>query len=85
MTRSRRSDEDWERGRSLGSELQKARGKKKAADVAAESGISIDTLRKLERGGVADPGFFLVGAVARALRVRLDTLEQRSRRKPRSR
>lgn len=42
--------------------------------MADEAGVSLDVLRKLEQGGVATPGFFLVAKIAMALRVPLDDL-----------
>jgi transcriptional regulator with XRE-family HTH domain len=43
-------------------------------DIAAEAGISVETLRKIERGRVPTPAFFTVSAVAGAVGVSLDTL-----------
>ncbi|GAA4710032.1 hypothetical protein GCM10023263_57170 [Phytohabitans rumicis] len=64
------------RGRALGLALQRARGRRSAAEVALAAGISLDTLRKIERGAIATPAFFTVVALARALRLDLDTLAQ---------
>lgn len=44
------------------------------ADLAAASGISINTMMKLEQGSVSDPGIFRVNALAGALQARLDVL-----------
>jgi transcriptional regulator with XRE-family HTH domain len=59
--------DERERGLELGRALQRARGARSAADVAARAGISLDTLRKIERGAIATPAFFTVAALARVL------------------
>lgn len=46
--------------------------------MAHAAGVRIDTLRKLERGVVGTPGFFLVAAVAHELGVDLDRLARES-------
>ena len=56
-----------ERGRALGRVLQRARGDRNAAEVAFRAGISLDTLRKIERGAMPTPAFFTVAALARVL------------------
>jgi transcriptional regulator with XRE-family HTH domain len=43
-------------------------------EIAAEAGISVETLRKIERGRVPTLAFFTVAAVAGAVGVSLDTL-----------
>lgn len=43
-------------------------------DVAAQSDISVETLRKIETGRVPTPAFFTVAAVARAVGLSLDTV-----------
>jgi transcriptional regulator with XRE-family HTH domain len=55
------------RGAALGRALQAARGRRSAAEVAMRAGISLDTLRKIERGAVPTPAFFTVAALARVL------------------
>jgi transcriptional regulator with XRE-family HTH domain len=42
--------------------------------VAFHAGISLDTLRKIERGAIATPAFFTVAALAKALDLDLTTL-----------
>lgn len=42
--------------------------------VAAEAGISVETLRKIETGRIPTPAFFTVVAVADAVGVSLDSL-----------
>jgi len=61
----------------LGRTLQQARGTRSAAAVALQAGISLDTLRKIERGAIASPAFFTVAALARALELSLDELAGR--------
>lgn len=56
-----------EQGRALGRMLAAARGKRSAAEVAGQAGVSLDTLRKIERGVICGPSFFTVAALARAL------------------
>jgi transcriptional regulator with XRE-family HTH domain len=63
-----------ERGAALGRALQHARGERSAAEVAFRAGISLDTLRKIERGAIATPAFFTVAALARVLEVNLAVL-----------
>jgi transcriptional regulator with XRE-family HTH domain len=42
--------------------------------VAAAAGISVETLRKIERGRVPTPAFFTVAAIADAVDLSLDEL-----------
>jgi transcriptional regulator with XRE-family HTH domain len=63
-----------ERGVALGQALQRARGGRSAAEVALRAGISLDTLRKIERGAIPTPAFFTVAALARVLEVNLVAL-----------
>lgn len=44
------------------------------AEVAARSGVSVDTLRKIETGRIPTPALFTVAAVAAELDVSLDDL-----------
>ena len=67
MVRTPLTDEQRDRGRALGQVLRAARGPRSAAGVAHEAGISLDTLRKIERGAIAAPAFFTVAALARTL------------------
>jgi transcriptional regulator with XRE-family HTH domain len=66
--------DERERGIALGRALQDARGSRSAAEVALRAGISLDTLRKIERGAIVTPAFFTVVALARVLGVDLDSL-----------
>lgn len=74
MVRTPLTDDQRDRGRALGRTLRAARGARSAASVAAEAGISLDTLRKIERGAIAAPAFFTVAALARALDLDLAAL-----------
>ncbi len=73
MVRTPLTDEQRDRGRALGQILRAARGSRPAAAVAHE-GISLDTLRKIERGAIAVPAFFTVASLARVLDLDLTTL-----------
>jgi transcriptional regulator with XRE-family HTH domain len=63
-------------GQRLARALQAARMRRKVpqAELAALSGVSVDTIRKLERDGILSPSFFTVARLARELGVKLDTL-----------
>lgn len=74
MVRTPLTDSERERGLALGRRLQRARGDQSAAEVALLAGISLDTLRKIERGAIATPAFFTVAALARVLRLDLAEL-----------
>jgi len=74
MVRTPLTSEQRDRGKALGQILRAARGPRSAAAVAAEAGISLDTLRKIERGAIAAPAFFTVAALARVLDLDLTTL-----------
>lgn len=63
-----------ERGEQLGALLRAARGERSLVEVAAESGISPETLRKIETGRIPTPAFFTVAALAEALGLSLDDL-----------
>lgn len=74
MVRTPLTDAERERGLLLGRTLQRARGSRSAAEVAQLAGISLDTLRKIERGAIAAPTFFTVAALARTLGLDLTAL-----------
>ncbi|GAA1759638.1 helix-turn-helix transcriptional regulator [Luedemannella helvata] len=74
MVRTPLTAEERERGLALGRTLQRARGARSAAEVALAAGISLDTLRKIERGAIATPAFFTVAALARVLDIDLNDL-----------
>ncbi len=77
MVRTPLTEDQRDRGRALGQVLRAARGPRTAASVAAEAGISLDTLRKIERGAISAPAFFTVAALARALGLDLTELGRR--------
>ena len=74
MVRVPLSPSDRERGERLGALLREARGARSLVEVAAEAGISAETLRKIETGRIPTPAFFTVSALARALALSLDDL-----------
>ncbi|MFI5906522.1 helix-turn-helix domain-containing protein [Dactylosporangium sp. NPDC051541] len=74
MVRNPLTEDERHRGLVLGRMLQQARGSRSAAAVAWEAGISLDTLRKIERGAIATPAFFTVAALAKVLGLDLSAL-----------
>ena len=74
MVRVPLTPSERERGERLGAALRHARGERSLADVAADAGISPETLRKIETGRIPTPAFFTVSALARAVGVPLDSL-----------
>lgn len=74
MPRPRLTDEQKRMGSTLGRAVQRHRGATSTPQLAEEAGVSVDVLRKLEQGGVATPGFFLVARIAGVLGVPLDDL-----------
>ena len=77
MVRPPLSEQDRERGLRLGEILRGARGDRSMVEVAAQAGISVETLRKIETGRIPTPAFFTVVAIARAVDVPLDALDLR--------
>ncbi|GAA1462404.1 helix-turn-helix domain-containing protein [Nocardiopsis exhalans] len=74
MVREPLTEEQIERGRALGTLLRQARADRTMVDVARASGISVETLRKIEGGRIPTPAFFTVAAVAATLGLSMDTL-----------
>jgi transcriptional regulator with XRE-family HTH domain len=74
MVRPILSPAERERGRRLGATLRSARGRRSMVDVAAASGVPVETLRKIETGRIATPAFFTVAALASTLGLDLATL-----------
>ena len=74
MVRPPLSPGERERGRRLGALLREARADRTPAQVAAASGVSLESLRKIESGRVPTPAFFTVTALAGALGIPLDRL-----------
>jgi transcriptional regulator with XRE-family HTH domain len=85
MVRTPLTAEERARGLALGQALQAARGTRSAAEVAVLAGISLDTLRKIERGAIATPAFFTVAALARVLDLDLVALAKLAHRPSSSR
>ncbi|MEV6909735.1 helix-turn-helix transcriptional regulator [Amycolatopsis sp. NPDC051071] len=76
MVRVPLTNEERERGERLGTALRDARAaaSRSMVEVAAEAGISVETLRKIETGRIPTPAFFTVTAIADAVGLPLDTL-----------
>jgi len=74
MVRPPLSPAERARGERLGYLLRARRGERSLTDVAAASGVPVETLRKIESGRVPMPAFFTIAAIARALEIPLDTL-----------
>jgi transcriptional regulator with XRE-family HTH domain len=74
MVRTPLTEDQRDRGRALGQVLRAARGPRSAAEIAHLSGVSLDTLRKIERGAISTPAFFTVAALARVLDLDLTDL-----------
>ena len=62
------------RGERLGMLLREARGQRSMAEIAAASGVPVETLRKIETGRIATPAFFTVVALAAAVGLSLDQI-----------
>jgi DNA-binding phage protein len=67
MVRPPLSKEERARGERLGTLLREARGSRSMSEIAASSGIPVETLRKRETGRIATPAFFTVAALAAAV------------------
>lgn len=74
MVRSPLTEGERDRGRALGQILRAARGPRSAAEISRLAGISLDTLRKIERGAISTPAFFTVAALAGVLDLDLGEL-----------
>lgn len=74
MVRVPLTEAERERGERLGAVLRAARGARSMVEVAAEAGISVETLRKIETGRIPTPAFFTVVAVAETVGLPLDAL-----------
>jgi transcriptional regulator with XRE-family HTH domain len=66
--------EDRERGQRLGALLREARAERSMVDIAALSGVPVETLRKIESGRIPTPAFFTVAALAAVLGLRLEEI-----------
>lgn len=74
MVRPILTPDERNRGRHLGAVLRTARRERSMTEVAADSGVSVETLRKIESGRIPTPAFFTVAALAASLGVSLDEL-----------
>jgi hypothetical protein len=72
MVRPPLSPEERARGERLGLLLRQARGTRSMTEVAAASGIPVETLRKIEAGRIATPAFFTVAALAASVGLSLE-------------
>ena len=66
------SPEERARGERLGMLLREARGSRTMTEVAAVSGVPVETLRKIETGRIATPAFFTVAALAATVDLSLE-------------
>ena len=76
MVRTALTPSERARGERLGAVLRRARGERSVVEVAAAAGVSVETLRKIERGRVPTPAFFTVAALADAVGLALDVLRR---------
>ncbi len=88
MPRPSLTSEERERGVTLGRALATSREAtgRSAEKVASDAGVSVETVRSIERGRVPNPGIFTVVAIARTLQLDIDELATKAlsrRRKPR--
>ncbi|MBV8931822.1 MAG: helix-turn-helix transcriptional regulator [Kutzneria sp.] len=74
MVRSPLTPLERQRGERLGAAVRQLRGDKSMVRLAAEAGLSPETLRKIEAGRAPTPSFFTIAALAAALGVSLDQL-----------
>jgi transcriptional regulator with XRE-family HTH domain len=74
MVRTPLTPQERERGERLGALLRRARGERSMVQVAAQAGLSTETLRKIETGRAPTPAFFTIAALAAALDLSLDEL-----------
>jgi len=72
MVRPPLSPEERARGERLGKLLRAARGSRSMTEVAAVSGVPVETLRKIETGRIATPAFFTVAALAASVGLSLE-------------
>jgi transcriptional regulator with XRE-family HTH domain len=74
MVRPPLSPEERARGETLGAVLRAGRGPRSMVEVAAASGVPVETLRKIEAGRVPTPAFFTIVALAAALDMSLEQI-----------
>jgi transcriptional regulator with XRE-family HTH domain len=73
MVRAPLTPQERLRGERLGALLRSARGARSMSEIAALSGVPVETLRKIETGRIPTPAFFTIASLAVALDL---TLEQ---------
>jgi transcriptional regulator with XRE-family HTH domain len=54
--------------------LRETRGSRSMTEVAAVSGVPVETLRKIETGRIATPAFFTVAALAASVGLSLENV-----------
>ncbi len=74
MVRPPLSPQERLRGEKLGELLRQARGQRSMAEIAAASGVPVETLRKIETGRIVTPAFFTVASLAGVLGLSLQHL-----------
>jgi transcriptional regulator with XRE-family HTH domain len=74
MVRPPLSPEEHARGERLGKLLREARGTRSMTEIAAASGVPVETLRKIETGRIATPAFFSIAALAATLDLSLEEI-----------
>lgn len=74
MVRPPLSPEEHARGERLGKLLREARGPRSMTEIAAASGVPVETLRKIETGRIATPAFFSIAALAATLDLSLEEI-----------
>jgi transcriptional regulator with XRE-family HTH domain len=72
MVRPPLSPEERARGERLGTLLRASRGARSMTEIAAASGVPVETLRKIETGRIATPAFFTVAALAASVGLSLE-------------
>lgn len=77
MTRRAVSKAEKARGDRLATKLRNARlrADKSREDVARQAELSVETIRRIEKLRVPNPGFFTVLAIAKALRIPISKLQ----------
>ncbi|NGY59773.1 helix-turn-helix transcriptional regulator [Lentzea sp. NEAU-D13] len=76
MVRIPLTSTERERGRRLGQLLRDARGEESMVEIAARAGLSAETVRKIETGRAPTPSFFTIAALAGALGISLDSINE---------
>ena len=72
MVRPPLSPQERARGERVGRLLREARGARSMTEIAAASGVPVETLRKIETGRIATPAFFTVAALAASVGLSLE-------------